>query len=65
MVGKHSPLHWQGQYLRWITAAWSSVAIGHAALDTARNPGQTIHAGRGILVIREHAPEEPATARRR
>jgi hypothetical protein len=47
------------QHVRWVIAASSSVAIGHAALDAAiaNYPGQRFTLRNGILVIREHAPE--------
>ncbi len=46
------------QHVRWVLAASSSVAIGHAALDAAvaNYPGQRFTLRNGILVIREHAP---------
>jgi hypothetical protein len=46
------------QHLRWVIAASSSVAIGHAALDAAiaNYPGQRFTLRNGILVIREHQP---------
>ena len=47
------------QHIRWVIAASSSVAIGHAALDAAiaNYPDQRFTLRNGILVIREHAPE--------
>jgi len=47
------------QHVRWVIAASSSIAIGHAALDAAiaNFPGQRFTLRNGILVIREHAPE--------
>jgi len=44
------------QHIRWVLAATSSVAIAHAALDTAiaNYPGQRCTLRNGILVIREH-----------
>jgi len=47
------------QHIRWVMAASSSVAIGHAALDAAiaNYPGQRFTLRNGILVIRQHAPE--------
>jgi hypothetical protein len=47
------------QHIRWVVAASSSVAIGHAALDAAiaNYPGQRFTLRNGILVIREHAPK--------
>ena len=46
------------QHIRWVIAASSSVAIGHAALDAAiaNYPDQHFTLRNGILVIREHAP---------
>ncbi len=46
------------QRVRWVIAASSSVAIGHAALDTtiATYPSERLTLRNGILVIREHAP---------
>jgi len=43
---------------RWVIAASSSVAIGHAALDAviANYPDQRFALRNGIPVIREHAP---------
>ena len=45
-------------HVRWVIAASSSVAVGHAALDAAiaNFPGQRFTLRNGILVIREHAP---------
>lgn len=47
------------QHIRWVIAASSSVAIGHAALDAAiaNYPDQRFTLRNRILVIREHAPE--------
>ena len=47
------------QHIRWVIAASSSVAIGHAALHAAiaSYPDQRFTLRNGILVIREHAPE--------
>ncbi len=47
------------QHIRWVIAASSSVAIGHAALDAAIAcyPDQRFTLRNGILVIREHAPK--------
>ena len=47
------------QHIRWVVAASSSVAIGHAALDTAiaNYPDQRFTLRNGILVIREHVPK--------
>jgi hypothetical protein len=47
------------QHIRWVIAASSSVAIGHAALDAAiaNYPHQRFTLRNGILVVREHAPE--------
>jgi len=46
------------QHIRWVIAASSSVAIGHAALDAAiaNYPDQRFTLRNGILVIRNHAP---------
>lgn len=46
-------------HVRWVVAASSSVAVGHAALDAAINyPGQRFTLRNGILVIREHLPKQ-------
>ncbi len=47
------------QHIRWVIAASSNVAIGHAALDAAiaNYPDQRFTLRNGILVIREHAPD--------
>ena len=47
------------QHIRWVVAASSSVAVGHAALDAAiaNYPGQHFTLRNGILVIREHVPK--------
>lgn len=47
-----------GQQIRWLVAAASSVAIAHAALDAAivGHPTERFTLRNGILVIREHAP---------
>jgi len=44
------------QHIRWVIAASSSVAIGHAALDAviASYPDQRFTLRNGILVIRQH-----------
>jgi hypothetical protein len=46
------------QHIRWVIAASSSVAIGHAALDTAiaNYPDQRFTLRNGIQVIRQHKP---------
>jgi hypothetical protein len=46
------------QHVRWVIAASSSVALGHAALDAAiaNYPDQRFTLRNGILVIREHRP---------
>ena len=46
------------QHIRWVIAASSSVAIGHAALDAAiaNYPDQRFTLRNGILVIRKHDP---------
>lgn len=45
------------QRIRWVIAASSSVAVGHAALDAAiaNYPNEQFTLRNGILVIREHA----------
>lgn len=50
------------QHIRWVIAASSSVAVGHAALDAAiaNYPGQRFTLRNGILVIREHVPKAPS-----
>ncbi len=52
------------QHIRWVIAASSSVAIGHAALDAAiaNYPDQHLTLRNGILVIRHHPPA-PGKAR--
>jgi hypothetical protein len=47
------------QHIRWVIAAASSVAVGHAALDAAiaNYPDQRFTLRNGILVIREHGPK--------
>jgi len=47
------------QHIRWVIAASSSAAIGHAALDAAiaNYPDQRFTLRNGILVIRKYAPE--------
>ena len=44
------------QHIRWVIAASSSVAVGHAALDAAiaSYPGERFTVRNGILVIRPH-----------
>jgi hypothetical protein len=46
------------QHIRWVIAASSSVAIGHAAVDAAiaSHPDQRFTLRNGILVIRRHPP---------
>jgi hypothetical protein len=46
------------QHARWVIAASSSVAIGHAALDAAiaSYPSEQFTLRNGILVIRQHSP---------
>jgi hypothetical protein len=48
------------QHLRFVVAASSSVAIGHAALDAAiaNFPGERFTLRNVILIIREHGPEK-------
>jgi len=47
------------QHIRWVIAAASSVAVGHAALDAAiaSYPEQRFMLRNGIQVIREHVPK--------
>jgi hypothetical protein len=47
------------QHVRWVIAAASSVAVGHAALDAAvaSYPDQRFTLRNGIQVIREHVPK--------
>lgn len=47
------------QHVRWVIAASSSIAIGHAALDAAiaGYPDQRFTLRNGALVIREYAPK--------
>ena len=51
------------QHVRWVVAACSSVAVGHAALNSAIQklsfPGQRFTLRNGIQVIREHVPVQP------
>ena len=49
----------QDSHVRWVLAASSSVAIGHAALDAAiaNFPGERFTLRNGILVIRQHPPQ--------
>jgi hypothetical protein len=44
------------QHVRWVIAAWATVAIGHAALDAAIGnfPDQRFTLRNGILVIRQY-----------
>ncbi len=48
------------QHIRWVIAAASSVAVGHAALDAAiaSYPGERFTLRNGIQVIREHVPRD-------
>jgi hypothetical protein len=50
------------QHIRWVIAASTSVAIGHAALDAAiaAYPGQRFTLRNGALVIREYGPKMPS-----
>jgi hypothetical protein len=52
------PANLHDQHIRWVIAASSSVAIGHAALDTAiaNYPDQRFTLRNGIQVIRQHQP---------
>ena len=47
------------QHIRWVIAAASSVAVGHAGLDAAiaPYPDQRFTLRNGIQVIREHVPK--------
>ena len=47
------------QHVRWVIAASSSVAAGHAALDAAIDnyPGERFTLRNGILVIRDNVPK--------
>ena len=49
----------QDKGVRWTVAASTSVAIGHAVLDTAiaTYPSERFTLRNGILVIREHGPK--------
>jgi hypothetical protein len=51
---------WEREHLRWVIAASTSAAIGHAALDVAiaNYPGQRFTLRNGMLVIRQH-PQSP------
>jgi hypothetical protein len=46
------------QHIRWVIAASSSVAVGHAAMDSAmaNYPDQCFTLRNGILVIRQYPP---------
>jgi hypothetical protein len=48
------------QHVRWVIAATSSVAVGHAALDAAIAdlPREHFTLRNGALVIREHVPTQ-------
>lgn len=50
------------QYIRWVVAASTSVAIGHAALEMAiaTYPSERFNLRNGIHVIRQHGPEMAA-----
>jgi hypothetical protein len=47
---------WDGEHIRWVISASTSVAVGHAALDAAiaNYPGQRFTLRNGALVIRQH-----------
>lgn len=47
------------QHVRWVIAAASSVAVGHAAVDAAIAcfPDQRFTLRNGIRIIREHVPK--------
>jgi hypothetical protein len=51
------------QHIRWVVAASTSVAIGHAALDMAiaTYPSEHFTLRNGILVIRQHPPQTGAS----
>jgi hypothetical protein len=51
------------QHIRWVIAASSSVAVGHAALDAAiaAYPGERFTLRNGIHVIRQHGPSMDTT----
>jgi hypothetical protein len=51
------------KHIRWVVAASTSVAIGHAALDTAiaTYPSERFTLRNGILVIRQHSPQMGAS----
>lgn len=51
------------QHIRWVVAASTSVAIGHAALDMAiaTYPSERFTLRNGILVIRRPGPETAAS----
>jgi hypothetical protein len=51
------------EHIRWVVAAASSVAIGHAALDTAiaNYPSERFTLRQGIHVIRQHEPSTEAS----
>jgi hypothetical protein len=46
---------WEREHIRWVIAASTSVAIGHAALEAAitNYPGQKFTLRNGALVIRQ------------
>jgi hypothetical protein len=48
------------QHVRWVIAATSSVAVGHAALDAAvaNHPRERFTLRNGILVIRNYEPSK-------
>jgi hypothetical protein len=51
------------QHIRWVVAASTSVAIGHAALDMAiaTYPSERFTLRNGTLVIRQHPPQTAAS----
>jgi hypothetical protein len=51
------------RHIRWVVAASTSVAIGHAALDMAiaTYPSERFTLRNGILVIRQHSPQTAAS----
>jgi hypothetical protein len=51
------------QHVRWVVAATSSVAVGHAALDAAiaNHPRERFTLRKGAQVIRQHDPAHQET----
>jgi hypothetical protein len=50
---------WHDEHIRWVVAASTNVAIGHAALDMAiaTYPNERFTLRNGILVIRQHSAQ--------